>query len=139
VVLHHRGLYLSARSRERYGEMKQLICAYLDELAEEHEEKEEEEEQQQRSAHHVPPDVYGDLTITARAFRNSLTEDLETRRQRSLWWAVRSWQQHRKQHQVWSRLIAKVGGSDREVRPSPLGKMPLSGQPPAPEYSNRGS
>jgi hypothetical protein len=125
------GLYLSARSRERYGEMKQLICAYLDELAEEHEE-EEEEAQQQRSAHHVSPGVYDDLTITARAFRNSLTEDLETRRQRSLWWVVRSWQQHRKQHQVWSRLINKVGGPYRKVRPYPLGKMPLPGQPPVP-------
>jgi hypothetical protein len=128
------GLYLSARSRERYGEMKQLISAYLDEFAKEHEE-EEGEEQYQRSAHHVPPAVYDDLTITARAFRNSLTEDLETRRQRSLLWVVRSRQQHRKQHQLWSTLINKVGGPDREVRPYPLEKMPLPGQPPTLEWA----
>ena len=70
------GLYLSATSRDRYGEMKQLISAYLDRLTDE----------ENRGADNVPPDVFQDLTITARAFRNSLTEDLETRRQRSLWW-----------------------------------------------------
>jgi hypothetical protein len=123
------GLYLSARSRERYGEMKQLICAYLDELAEEEE----------RSAHDVPLGVYDDLTITTRAFRNSLTEDLETRRQRSLWWVVRSWRQHRKQQQVWSRMIDKVGGPDREIRPYPLGKMPLPDLLPAPWLAENAS
>jgi hypothetical protein len=112
------GLYLSARSRDRYGDMKQLICAYLDETADEG----------NLSAVELPMDAYADLTTTARAFRNALAEDLETRRQRSLWWVLASWRRHRKQHEQWTVLMAKVGGVDRDVRPYPLSKMPL---PPA--------
>jgi len=107
------GLYLSANSRDRYGEMKQLICGYLDGLAEEAD----------LAAEDVPTDAYDDLADTARAFRNGLTEDLETRRQRSLWWVVRGWQQHRKQHEAWRVRMRKVGRA--AVRPYPLRKMPL--------------
>jgi hypothetical protein len=82
------GLYLSARSRERFGEMKQLICAHLDGINDE----------TSLDAVDVPSDAYKDLTTTVRAFRNALTEDLETRRQRSMWWVFVSWQRHR-EHQ----------------------------------------
>jgi hypothetical protein len=112
------GLYLSARSRDRYGDMKQLICAYLDDKA----------DGAGLSAVELPRDAYDDLTTTARAFRNALAEDLETRRQRSLWWVLASWRRHRKQHEEWTVLMAKVGGADRDVRPYPLAEMPL---PPA--------
>jgi hypothetical protein len=109
------GLYLSARSRDRYGEMKQLICAYLDLDGKAH-----------LDAENVSPDVYTDLTATARAFRNALTEDLETRRQRSMWWVFVSWQRHREYQQEWKLLMDKVGGVKRDVRPYPLAQMPLS-------------
>jgi hypothetical protein len=74
--------------------MKQLICAYLDATADE----------ATPGAVEPPRDAYDDLTTTARAFRNALTEDLETRRQRSLWWVMASWRRHRKQHQKWTVL-----------------------------------
>jgi hypothetical protein len=109
------GLYLSARSRDRYGEMKQLICAYLDDI----------DNEARLDEVDIRPDMYKDLTNTARAFRNALTEDLETRRQRSLWWVLVSWQRHREQQRMWKQLMAKVGGVDREVSPYPLSKMPL--------------
>ena len=109
------GLYLSARSRDRYGEMKQLICAYLDDIGDE----------ARPAAMDIRPDAYTDLTTTARAFRNALTEDLETRRQRSLWWVLVSWRRHREHQRTWKQLMAKVGGVDREVSPYPLSKMLL--------------
>lgn len=112
------GLYLSARSRDRYGEMKQLVCAYLDAVDD--------------RARTVPREVYDDLTTTARTFRTALTEDLETRRQRSLWWVVASWRRQHTQHRKWKRLMAKVGEPDRTLRPYPLAQMPLPPvQPPA--------
>jgi hypothetical protein len=109
------GLYLSARSRDYYGNMKQLICAHLDEAA----------DRASPRAVELPADAYADLMTTARAFRNALADDLETRRQRSLWWVSASWLRHRRHHQKWTDLMARVGGVDREVRPYPLSKMPL--------------
>lgn len=105
------GLYLSARGRERYGELKQLICGYLDAAA--------------GGDGEVPTGAYKDLTTTASAFRESLTEDLETRRQRSLWWVFVSWRRHRAHRRRWTRMMAKVGGAGRDVRPYPLARMPL--------------
>jgi hypothetical protein len=110
------GLYLSTRSRERYGEMKQLICAYLD----------GRDDEVGLDEGNVPADAYTDLTATARAFRNALTEDLETRRQRSIWWVFVNWQRHREQQRKWKLLIGKVGGVNQDVRPYPLSEMPLS-------------
>jgi hypothetical protein len=109
------GLYLSARSRDRYGEMKQLICGYLDTTADE----------SNLETVELSADAYDDLTKTARTFRNALTEDLETRRQRSLWWAVASWLRHRRQHRKWIARMKKVGGVEHKNRPYPLSEMPI--------------
>jgi hypothetical protein len=112
------GLFLSENSRTRYGELKQLICAHLDEL-------------EDRAAP-VPRPVYQDLADTCSAFRTALTEDLETRRQRSLWFVAVQARRHRRQRSEFEDRIAKVGGKDREVEAHPLNAMPL---PPEPDGS----
>jgi hypothetical protein len=106
------GLFLSENSRTRYGELKQLICAHLDAMEE--------------RAAAVPRWAYEDLAETCRAFRTALTEDLETRRQRSLWWVVARSRLHRRQHAAFELRLAKVGGPDRPARAYPLEAMPLS-------------
>jgi hypothetical protein len=109
------GLFLSENSRTRYGELKQLICAHLDELDD--------------RAAVIAPWAYDDLADTCRAFRISLTEDLETRRQRSLWWVAVQARRHRRQRAGFESRIAKVGGVGRAVAPHPLDALPLSPEP----------
>ena len=118
------GLFLSENSRTRYGELKQLICAHLDAM-------------EDRSAT-VPRWAYQDLADTCSAFRTALTEDLETRRQRSLWWVVARSRLHRRQHAAFELRLAMVGGADREVNAYPLAAMPLS-PAPQPELESDGS
>lgn len=110
------GLFLSENSRTRYGELKQLICAHLDE----HEDR----------AAPVPPWAYRDLADTCSAFRTALTEDLETRRQRSLWWVAVMARRHRGQRAAFESRIDKVGGKERAVEAHPLKAMPLSPEQP---------
>jgi hypothetical protein len=110
------GLFLSENSRTRYGELKQLICAHLDE----HEDR----------AAPVPRWAYEDLADTCSAFRTALTEDLETRRQRSLWWVAVMARRHRRQRAAFESRIDKVGGKERAVEAHPLKAMPLSPEQP---------
>jgi Holliday junction resolvase-like predicted endonuclease len=107
------GVYLSANSRKRYGELKELICANLDRWA------------KVEADGKLKPERYNDLAETCSAFRNSLTEDLETRRQRSIWWTAILWRVHRKRHAAWKKRIRKVGGEDQSTEPYPLADMPL--------------
>lgn len=109
------GLYLSENARDRYGNMKQLISAHLEELPEE----------SNRATQDVPRSVYDDLTKTASAFRNALTEDLETRRQRSLLWVAVRWQRHRRDRKNWEHLRKKLKDPQRQITPYPLKQMPL--------------
>jgi hypothetical protein len=106
------GLFLSENGRTRYGELKQLICAHLDEMDD--------------RAAVLPPWAYHDLAETCRAFRTALTEDLETRRQRSLWFVAVQARRHQKQRAAFEDRIDKVGGEDRAVEAHPLAAMPLS-------------
>lgn len=45
----------------------------------------------------VPKDVYDELRDECSAFRTALTEDLETRRKRAVWWTIQTRWQHRTQ------------------------------------------
>lgn len=76
------GLYLSENARTRYEEMQELIHLSLAAAADKDD---------------VTDDVYEDLRAALSAFRTALTEDLDTRRKRSVWWAVTLRRRHRAQ------------------------------------------
>jgi hypothetical protein len=105
------GLYFSKNSRDRYGELKELICRHLASV------------QEGGDLAEVLRLTYDDLTETARAFRGALTEDLETRRQRSLWWLTQAWILHKAQHRKWEERKARAG--EGEIIAYPLSAMPL--------------
>ena len=77
------GLYLSRNAQVRYREMQQLIGLSLGSVKDDGE--------------FVPKEVYEDLRDECSAFRTALTEDLETRRKRSVWWTIQTRSQHRTQ------------------------------------------
>jgi hypothetical protein len=108
------GLYLSENSRTRYGELKELICARLDYWDDGDDE-----------ATTLAETKYLDLAKTCSAFRTSLTEDLETRRQRSLWWAFKRWQLHRRQKAEWDERRSKLPGKGDQARLYPLSELEL--------------
>lgn len=82
------GLYLSENARERYGELKDLVALTL-EAAD--------------KGDAVPDRVCEHLQDACSAFRVSLTEDLDTRRKRSVWWAL----QRRRLHGRQKRMAAE--------------------------------
>jgi hypothetical protein len=77
------GLYMSENGRARYGEVQELAAAHLG--------------HRRPPTASLPDDSYDALMKTCSAFRIALTEDLESRRQRSLIWAVKRAFEHRKQ------------------------------------------
>jgi hypothetical protein len=76
------GLYLSENARERYGHLQEGIAAYVD---------------SRTSSADIAPADYGHMMELASDFRHGLTEDLETRRKRSLIWTLQQSLGHRKQ------------------------------------------
>jgi len=102
------GLFLSENGRHRYGEMKQLLSAHIE------------------LAHRSEPldrDAYRALARTCSAFRTGMTEDLETRRQRSLWWVVAQWIRHVRQHREWRKRFHAIGGDQIEFTAYPLSEL----------------
>jgi hypothetical protein len=87
------GLYLSENARARYGEMQELLDAYLD----------GRDRADETAVSHLPSGAtakdspYKALMDTCSAFRTALTEDLSTRRTKSVLWAIVFWWRHRKQ------------------------------------------
>ncbi len=96
------GLYLSENARDRYGDLQELVEAHLDY----HSDPEGDE---------LPTPVYDDLMETSSAFRTALTEDLESRRQSSLWWTLSRARLHRSQHRDARRRLQNAKADD--VRP----------------------
>jgi len=82
-------------------------------------------DREEEAADYLSPETYKDLADTCSAFRTSLTEDLETRRQRSLWWVVARWRLHRRQHALWDARRERAGGRGAQARAYPLAEMPL--------------
>src|SRR5215469_664388 len=74
-------LFISELARARYGDVQKLTAAMLSHNGD--------------SADVLVPDGYTDLTETASALRTALTEDLDTRRRKSLWESWRRSRQHR--------------------------------------------
>ena len=108
------GLYLSDNSRTRYGELKELIVARLERWPE----SSDGDGLLDRRA-------YDELAATCSAFRTALTEDLETRRQRSFWWTIARWRRHRRQHADWRARIERLGGPGQPTQPYPLAELTL--------------
>ena len=77
------GLTLSTNARERYGNVQEIIAIYLRESDDE--------------AADVPPHAYGAIRASCSAFRTALTEDLDTRRMRSILYASHLRRRHRRQ------------------------------------------
>jgi len=76
------GLYLSENARRRYGSLQQLLAQLLD---------------LNKDTEVVDPTDYSALMDEASAFRSALTEDLQSREQRSVISVVRRALLHRKQ------------------------------------------
>lgn len=101
------GLYLSENARARYGQVQELLVGVAANL-----------ESGQPAASVRPSDgAYKDLQETLRALRNALTEDLETRGQRSLVRSVHLVWRHGRQHrEAESRISAhKLDGEPARV------------------------
>jgi hypothetical protein len=107
------GLYLSENSRKRYGHLQELLCLRLDQVAEGGRDED------------VASEIYQGLAATGSAFRTALTEDLETRRQRSLWWVVAQRKVHRKHDREWDARRSEAGPEEHEFRSYPLAEMPV--------------
>lgn len=93
------GLYLSDRSRDRYGEVQELLGAYL------------YKHREGDPAGRVDAADYEGIAETCSVFRTAMTEDLATRRQRSFLWAVGRWRWHRAKKREARRRIDAVGGT----------------------------
>lgn len=78
------GLYLSENARARYGELQTLVATQLATSG-------------ANASTPIPPGAYEALSESASSFRTALTEDLESRRQRSLVWAIGQSRRHRRQ------------------------------------------
>jgi hypothetical protein len=87
------GLYLSENARERYGDVQKLVAAHLTKRSPE------------RNDERLPDLVYDDLRKTCSSLRTALTEDLESRRQRAIWWAASKALLHRRQRREAARMI----------------------------------
>lgn len=101
------GLYLSENSRARYGELQELAEAHLGTrgiaLTED-----------------LPGTAYEDLMESCSAFRTSLTEDLESRRQRSVLWTLSRVRLHRQQRRLAKQRLRAAGAADSGAsRPLP--------------------
>ncbi|MGW3408243.1 hypothetical protein [Streptomyces sp. NPDC000888] len=100
------GMYLSENGRARYGDVQELLALYLS-AADAGEEA-------------FPSDVYEALSDACSAFRTALTEDLQSRRARSLIWVLSRARLHRR-HAAEGRRRIDRARSVLQVPPSSTG------------------
>jgi hypothetical protein len=98
----HGGLYLSENSRERYGDVQELLAAHV--------------RGAEAASAQLPDSVYDAIATTCSSLRSALTEDLESRRQSSLWTAARRALLHRRQKRQARRRI-KAAEASAGARP----------------------
>jgi hypothetical protein len=97
------GLYMSENARRRYGRMQELVAAHCTEA---------------ESDASLPPEAYADVMESCSEFRTALTEDLESRRQGSVVYAVQKAREHRRQDaSARSRLRRATGAPEAELVP----------------------
>ena len=99
------GLYLSENARARYGDMQELLDAYLDDRARD----DDAPVPRPASGMAWAQSPYKALMDACSAFRTGLTEDLSTRRSRSILWAAVLWRRHQRQrHDAADRLAMAI-------------------------------
>ena len=99
------GLYLSANARARYGDMQELLDTYLGDRARDDDAPVPRPASGTAWAH----SPYKALMDACSAFRTALTEDLATRRSRSILWAIVLWRRHQgQQHDAAERLAMAI-------------------------------
>jgi hypothetical protein len=100
------GLHLSENSRARYGEVQELMAAHL--------RVPEGQAMPAQSSGPLPDDVYGGLMEACSALRTALTEDLESRRQRSVLHSISLAARHRKQRRGAAKRLTKAQRDRRQ-------------------------
>ena len=100
------GIHLSENSRARYGEAQELTAVCLA----------TPDDPGAQASSPVPDDVYNELLDACSALRTALTEDLESRRQRSLLHSLGLAARHRQQKQKAAKRLAVA--SQRALAPS---------------------
>ncbi len=98
------GLYLSENARARYGDLQELLDAYLSGRAPDDSTPVPRDPDRRRVE-----SPYDALMKTASDFRTALTEDLATRRARSVYWTYLRWRLHRLQAARAKARIAAAG------------------------------
>jgi hypothetical protein len=91
------GLHLSDNSRDRYGEVQELVAAHLG-------------ASESRADEHLHAHVYQGLLDACSALRTALTEDLESRRQRSVLYRLKLAHRHLRQRREAAERMADVPG-----------------------------
>jgi hypothetical protein len=104
------GIFLSERARDRYFDVQKLLNVYL------------ESRRGGGPSALVEPGDYDAIANTCSAFRTAMTEDLATRRQKSIVFTVKSRRWHRKEGRAARRRIAGYGAKPLRC---PLDEMPL--------------
>jgi hypothetical protein len=92
------GLYMSENARIHYGHMQELVSAYRE---------------GREPARHVTPEAYKDLMESCSAFRTSLTEDLESRRQGSIVYSMKKSRERRKEDRVARARVKRASAGPR--------------------------
>jgi hypothetical protein len=126
------GIYLSENARTRYGDVQELLARYLNAYTGDESKR-------------IAGPAYTDLMGACSALRTALTEDLESRRQRSLLWSLGRrrvhWKHARnaekrkavapelKEHRVRVRLDAV----EAEFPEAAAGRVPPPGSGPEPD------
>jgi hypothetical protein len=101
------GLFLSERSRDRYGDVQEVLGAYL---------------LSHQGSGPVDPGDYDAIADTCSAFRTALTEDLATRRQRSFLLTLKSRRWHRRKEREAQAVLERFGNAPLRL---PLDEMKL--------------
>jgi hypothetical protein len=101
------GLFLSRRSTNRLNDVQELLSKYL-------------ARGRDPSNAEVDDGTYTAITETCSAFRTALTEDLDTRRQRSFVWSLSRFVWHRLQRHKAKRLIKTAGTEHMRYPPAQL-------------------
>ena len=107
------GIHLSENGRTRYGEVQELMAAQLEALG--------SKAIPSKSSMPIPDDAYGRLLDSCSALRTALTEDLESRRQRSILYSMRLAIRHWKQRRKAAGRLAKAKGSSSRSSSRPRG------------------
>lgn len=118
------GLFLSEQARARYGDVQELIAAYL--AAEDGD-----------MTDVLAPSSYTDLMDTASTLRTALTQDLDTRRRKSAWDNRRRTRWHANAARAAKARIAcatqtastKLWSSQRPTKPTAPRPAPAANEP----------